>query len=77
MIEQPLLPVGRDCDCGQPLVWSDGHQWCAVYGSHNNVAPHELDLLRTFGRNPFAPGAALVDELAPMKQRRPKLRVVA
>ena len=34
MNPEPLLPVGRDCDCGQPLVWRHGEQWCAIYGSH-------------------------------------------
>lgn len=29
-----LLPVGRDCDCGCPLVWRQGQQWCSVWGSH-------------------------------------------
>lgn len=29
-----LLPVGRDCDCGQPLVWYGDTQRCAVYGTH-------------------------------------------
>lgn len=29
-----LLPVGRDCDCGFPLVWFGERQLCAVYGSH-------------------------------------------
>lgn len=33
-----LVPVGRDCDCGMPLVWRHGHQWCAVYGSHSHTA---------------------------------------
>lgn len=32
-----LVPVGRDCDCGMPLVWRQGHQWCAVYGSHSHL----------------------------------------
>lgn len=29
-----LLPVGRDCDCGFPLVWFGDRQVCAVYGRH-------------------------------------------
>jgi hypothetical protein len=29
-----VIPVGADCRCGHPLVWRDGGQWCAVYGSH-------------------------------------------
>jgi hypothetical protein len=29
-----MIPVGRDCDCGYPLVWRLGEKWCAVYGSH-------------------------------------------
>lgn len=35
----PLISVGRDCDCGHPLVWRAGHQWCSVYGSHPPPAP--------------------------------------
>jgi hypothetical protein len=34
MTADALLPVGKDCDCGSPLVWRHGEQWCAVYGSH-------------------------------------------
>ncbi len=47
-----LLPVGRDCDCGFPLVWSGGHQRCAVYGSHPgpSAAPVALEL-----RDPTSP----------------------
>lgn len=30
----PLLPVGRDCDCGFPLVWYGDRQRCSVYGTH-------------------------------------------
>lgn len=41
-----LLPVGRDCPCGHPLVLRDGVETCSVYGSHR--APIE------------APGARLV-----------------
>ena len=75
--ELPLLPVGKDCDCGQPLVWRDNRQSCAVYGAHGYVAVSDVEqnLIRTYGRNPFAPGAALVDALSPMRKRR--LRVVA
>lgn len=29
-----LVPVGRDCDCGHPMVWYGDEQRCAVYGSH-------------------------------------------
>lgn len=29
-----LVPVGRDCDCGFPLIWSGDRQLCAVYGTH-------------------------------------------
>jgi predicted nucleotidyltransferase len=32
-----ILPVGRDCDCGHPLVWRDSAQVCAVYGRHPSV----------------------------------------
>lgn len=30
----PLVPVGRDCDCGHPMVWYGDEQRCAVYGRH-------------------------------------------
>jgi hypothetical protein len=51
MTAQALLPVGKDCDCGHPLVWRHGQQWCAVWGSH--PAPVHY-------RFPDAPGAALI-----------------
>ena len=50
MTAEALLPVGRDCECGCPLVWRQGHQWCAVYGSH----PTEIMQDRS------APGAELI-----------------
>ena len=53
-----LLPVGRDCDCGFPLVWHRNHQICAVYGTH----PPPLEPLR-INRDYNAPLAWLVDEL--------------
>lgn len=34
---QPLTPVGRDCDCGFPLVWVGDRKVCSVYGSHPPV----------------------------------------
>jgi hypothetical protein len=51
----PLVAVGKDCDCGHPLVWMRGQQRCAVYGSH--PAPAE----RITFRNLQAPGASLID----------------
>lgn len=30
----PLVPVGKDCDCGHPMVWYGELQRCAVYGTH-------------------------------------------
>lgn len=49
-----LLPVGRDCDCGHPLVWRNGMTRCAVYGSH--PAPADPVHFRDWS----APGARLV-----------------
>lgn len=51
---EPVLAVGRDCECGHPLVWMRGVQRCAVWGTH--PAP---DAAVHF-RNLRAPGAALV-----------------
>lgn len=72
MTAEALLPVGKDCDCGHPLIWWQGNQRCAVYGTHNHIDARELDLFRTYGRNPFAPGAALVNALAAMPSLVPK-----
>ena len=56
--QQPLIPVGKDCDCGHPLIWRNNQQWCAVYGSHP-----QQDI---YHRNPNAYAARLVDELDAM-----------
>lgn len=32
-----ILPLGRDCACGHPLVLRDGAELCAVYGTHPNL----------------------------------------
>jgi hypothetical protein len=53
-VELPLLPVGRDCDCGHPMVWRLGEQRCAVYGTHRPV-------LSEFVRDYNAPLANVVD----------------
>jgi hypothetical protein len=45
----PLIPVGRDCDCGNPLVWHGDEQRCAVYGTH--PAPAQLVHFRTGPRS--------------------------
>ena len=29
-----VIPSGRDCACGHPLVLRDGAELCAVYGTH-------------------------------------------
>jgi hypothetical protein len=57
-----VLAVGRDCDCGMPMIWRDGAQRCAVYGSH--PAPADPVHFRDHG----APGARLVDELTAMRR---------
>lgn len=51
---EALVPVGKDCDCGHPMIWMRGQQRCAVYGSH----PTTADPVRF--RNLHAPGAELV-----------------
>lgn len=51
-LEQALVPVGRDCDCGFPLVWRGNKPYCCVWGSH--PAPVHY-------RFPDAPGARLVE----------------
>lgn len=50
----PLVAVGKDCDCGNPLVWRAEATWCAVYGSHPPIVTYRR-------RDAFA--ARLVDEL--------------
>lgn len=57
----PLVPVGRSCDCGHPLVWRDGKPWCAVYGAH---APY------IHWRDTAALGAQLVADLTDLTYRR-------
>jgi hypothetical protein len=58
-----LLPVGRDCDCGCPLVWYLDAQVCSVYGTHPPLVTYR-------DRDAFA--SALVDEMAgtPLVMRR-------
>lgn len=34
MSTDAIIPVGKDCDCGHPLIWRNGRQICAVYGRH-------------------------------------------
>ena len=29
-----VVAVGKDCDCGNPLIWRNDEQYCAVYGTH-------------------------------------------
>ena len=58
----PLLPVGRDCDCGHPLVWFHNEQRCAVYGRHRPADEYPLRIVRDMN----APLAWLVDELDAM-----------
>lgn len=42
MTAEALLPVGKNCDCGHPLVWHHGQQWCAVYGTHTTQHNHGI-----------------------------------
>jgi hypothetical protein len=55
-----MIPVGKSCDCGYPLVWRDGVQWCSVGGTH--PAPERFDAF-VFRFDRSAPFAALVIEL--------------
>lgn len=64
-----LIPVGRDCDCGHPMVWRAGHPICAVYGAHREPRAEPV-----FWRNYEAPFAALVDELTEIFWGKPPLR---
>jgi hypothetical protein len=65
MIADPLVAVGKNCDCGHPLVWVRGQQRCAVYGSHpahGDTAAFHRPPGRPIGfRNHNAPGAPLID----------------
>lgn len=61
-----IIPVGRDCDCGCPMIWRAGAQICAVYGTH--PAPIERSRFTDAPegnpihfRNYAAPGASLID----------------
>jgi hypothetical protein len=66
-----MIPVGRDCDCGYPLVWRLGEKWCAVYGSH--PLPDHARV-----QNTDAPFAELVLEIdgEMQRKRRATLRAV-
>lgn len=55
MTYAPIIPVGKDCDCGHPLIWRDNEQRCAIYGRHE---PRQY--VWTY-RNTDAPLAAVVD----------------
>lgn len=58
----PLLPVGRDCDCGLPMVWYGTEQRCAVYGTHSTPIPATL----TF-RDRSAPLSGVVDAVTALE----------
>lgn len=68
---EALIAVGRDCDCGHPLVWMRGQQRCAVYGSH----PAPIDPV--YFRNLHAPGAELVNMLSARNASPRRLRAVS
>ena len=57
MSAAPLLPVGRDCDCGHPLVWFNDQPSCAVYGTHPATGA-------AYFRNYHAAASQLVTDLA-------------
>ena len=64
MSTDAIIPVGKDCDCGHPLVWRNGRQICAVYGRHPDAdeiaswGDSEARLIHYRNRN--APGADLI-----------------
>ena len=62
---QPLTPVGRDCDCGFPLVWVGDRQVCAVYGSHPPVISPSAQPIR------FVENAAMANARRVIAIRRP------
>lgn len=55
-----VLAVGKDCDCGHPLIWRERVQVCAVYGHHPDLGD------RVSFRDQTAAGARLVDEISAM-----------
>jgi hypothetical protein len=59
-----ISPVGKDCDCGHPLIWIAGRQVCAVYGRHPSddeiVSFTGVDERLIHYRDRGAPGAALI-----------------
>lgn len=65
-LPQALLPVGKDCDCGHPLVWWNDKPRCSVYGSHPTIV---------YYRNIAAPAHRLVRDVAALDRRR--LRAVS
>ena len=84
-----LVAVGRDCDCGHPMIWRAGAQVCAVYGRHA-PAPDLAAFSDTLEpgrivhyRNRNAPGARLValcmdaPNLTRSAQRHRALRAVS
>ena len=59
-----IISVGKDCDCGHPLIWHAGEQLCAVYGRHpaddEAVSFIAAEGLVIDHRDRGAPGAALL-----------------
>ena len=59
-----IIPVGKDCDCGHPLIWNAGRQVCAVYGRHpsddETVSFTRAEERLIHYRDRGAPGAALI-----------------
>jgi hypothetical protein len=65
-VSDAILPVGRDCVCGYPMIWRAGAQICAVYGTHPASIDHSMFTDAPEGnpihfRNYAAAGASLVD----------------
>lgn len=59
-----IIPVGRDCDCGCPMIWRAGLERCAVYGTHPLDRATFTDAPAgnpMHFRNYAAPGASLID----------------
>ena len=63
---EPIVPVGRDCDCGHPLIWRRNEQRCAVYGRHE---PRQYVWVY---RNTDAPLTDVVDTLDALNNIRRK-----
>lgn len=80
MSTDAIIPVGKNCDCGHPLIWRNGRQICAVYGRHpadEEVAtfgPPGARIIYYRNRNAFA--SRLIDDLS-TGSPQPRTRTIA